>query len=145
MLHPSGSDSLDAAAIKQVMQTWRWAPLACNRTTANAVANVGVPRMTCRASGFFPSPSLALAQDSRSVSISVDFLVEPDGQMRDLHIADSSGDAALDAAALAHVRDAWRWQPITCQRTQVYRLGMALPVIDFVHIAFPTRQQAASR
>jgi len=231
ILHPSGSGSLDAAAIAKVQQSWRWAPLACNRKRANVEAVVAVPRLDCNSRGWTPPLPLNLAQAGRSVNASVDMMVEPDGRMRDVHISDSSGDVALDAAVLAHIQQnwhlwplgegcpaerkhvhyrfpekscipapvpesrtlpavepqeqsravdlqmgvgpegtllfasviqssgdasldaavvahvkaAWRWQPITCKRVEIYARGSALPVIDSARIAFPARQRFAAK
>jgi TonB family protein len=231
MLHPSGSDSLDMAAMAQVKQSWHWASLDCGRPSANAEAVVVVRRLDCNSHGWTPGLPLALAQSRRSMSASVDMMVEPDGRMRDVHISDSSGDAALDAAvlahiqqnwhlwpleegcpaerkhvhyrfpekdcipqpvlesrtmpadepsdrpravdlqmgvapdgkllftsviqssgdasldaaAMAHVKAAWRWQPITCKRTEIYTRGSALPVIDMARITFPTRERSAAK
>lgn len=231
VIHPSDVPALDAAAIAQVKQSWRWAPLACNRTSANAQTVVLVPRQDCNSRGFLPSLPLTMAQPGRSVSASVDMNVQLDGRMTDIHIADSSGNAALDAALLAHIRQnaqywplgagcpvekkhlyfrfpeescipkpvvesrslptvapsgrpraidlqigvaptgevlftnlvrgsgddaldaatmahvkaAWRWQPIACKRVEIYARQSAMPVIDYVHIDLPARQQSASR
>lgn len=230
LLRPSGSDTLDAAVLARVQQSWRWAPLACNRDRANAAISVYVPRLDCNSHGWMPGLPLTLAQPSRSVNASVDMMVEPDGRMRDVHISDSSGDAGLDAAVLAHIRQnwhlwplgegcpaerkhahfrfpeigcipvpvpesqtapavalqstpravdlqigvdpdgkvlftsviqssgdagldsaamahvkaAWRWQPIRCKRVVSYARGMALPVVDLVRVTFPMRKRSAA-
>ena len=231
LLHPSGVQALDIAMLAQVKKSWRWVPLACNRTTANAQATYRVPRQDCIARGFTPAIPLTMAQPGRSVNASVDMMVQPDGRMTDMHIADSSGNAALDAALLAHIREhwvywslgegcpatkkhayfrfpeesciprpvmesrslpdvapqprprdvdlqigvgpdgkvlftnivrgsgdavldeaamthvkaAWRWEPITCKRVEVYARQSALPVLDFARVSFPARQQAAAK
>jgi TonB family protein len=220
LLHPSGNTGLDAAAMAQVRQSWRWAPLACGRDHANQQVTVRVPTLTCVANGWTPPPPLTFAQPGRDVSAALNVEVAQDGRMLKItiaassgdagvdaallayvqnswrfwplaegcpnairhvfyrfpemacipkpvmesrtapsvapqrqqravdlqmgvgsdgkllftNIARSSGDAGLDAAAVAHVKEAWRWQPITCKRTVVYQRGEALPVMDFAHI-----------
>lgn len=237
LLHPSGSESLDAAALAQVKQSWHWATLACNRTRANAEVTVRIPRLDCLAHGWTPGLPLSFAQPERGINAAVEMMVQPDGTMQDIHIADSSGnaaldaalvshirqnyeywpmaagcpaqkkhlyfrfpeatciprpvlesrtmpdvvsqeerrgqaagaprfadlqigvdpkgkvlfttvirssgDAALDAAAQAHVKAAWRWEPITCKRTEVFSRGEPLPVMDMARITFPARKLAS--
>jgi TonB family protein len=225
LLRPSGSPDLDAAALAEVKRTWRWAPLACGRTSSGQDVRLGVPRRTCQAVGWTPRPPLTLAQPDRGVNAAIDLSVAPGGQMLDARIVESSGndaldaallahvrqqwhfwpladgcpadtvhafvrfpeaacipapvpesrtapavapqgqaravdmqigvdadgkvlftnlirssgDAALDAAAAAHVKAAWRWQPVACKRVEDYTRGKALPVIDMAHIVFPAR------
>jgi TonB family protein len=222
LVRPSGDDALDAAMLAQVKQSWHWAPLDCGRTSANQQASIRIPRQNCVPAGWTPAPSLTLAQSDRNVSASLDIDVAPDGRMLGskvvagsgdaaldaallAHVRQSwhfwpladgcpnatkhiqfrlpemscvpqpvtesrtppaiasdrpraldvqigvgpdgkllftnivrgSGDAALDAAAVAHVKAAWRWQPITCKRMDVYQRGEPLPVMDFAHIEIP--------
>lgn len=56
----------------------------------------------------------ALAPLKEDANARVDLVVGPDGRVVSARIGDGSGDAALDAAALAHVKQAWRWQPYSC-------------------------------
>jgi len=224
----SGSDSLDAATLAQVRETWRWAPLFCDRPTAGQDVVMAIPRARClaiSAPGSRPQPPLALAQPRRGVRASVDvtvgqdgyvakaridessgnaaldaallshifqtwrfwplaegcapdtehylvrfpeadcitrpipasqtlpavappaqtravdlqIVVAPDGKPLSATVVASSGDAALDAAAVAHVKAAWRWEPIACKRVMSYLRGTALPVTDMVRVAFPAR------
>lgn len=225
VLVASGVEALDAAAVAQVKRSWRFVPLACGRTHTNSNLRVRVPRQTCTATGFTPPIPLSLAQVNRNVSASVDLVIGEDGSMQDSKIADGSGDAALDAALLTHIRQnwhywpqaagcgvdkkhvlvrfpqsgciptpvlesrtvpdaapqtraravdlqvgldpegkvlftnvirssgdtaldaaaqthvkaAWRWQPMACERKVVYALGRALPVIDFARVTVPAR------
>jgi len=224
LLRPSGNAALDAAAMAQVKQTWRWAPLVCGRSSAKVQVTVGVARQNCVASGWAPPLPLTFAQPDRGVRTALDIEVAPDGRMLTTGITESSGDASLDAAVLAHVRqnwhfwslgegcpnatkhaafrfpemgciprpvadsrtppsvavqdrpravdllmgvgpdgklmfanvirssgdaaldaatvahvkDAWRWQPITCKRVEVYSRGEPLPVTDFAHVTLGT-------
>lgn len=106
----SGSASLDAAVMAHVRNTWHWAPLICGRQSSNERIAFSIPRLRCKPLvGWMPAMPLALAQRSRSVNASVTLSVGQDGRMLESRLGDSSGDAALDAAVLAHVRQTWRF------------------------------------
>jgi outer membrane biosynthesis protein TonB len=108
----SGSASLDTAAMAHIRQTWHWAPLRCGRTSSGQAVNVVVPRASCQVrSGWRPGLPLALAQPRRGVTAWVKVVVAPDGRAES-SIDGSSGDAGLDAALLAHVRETWRFYPL---------------------------------
>ncbi len=112
LLRRSGSDALDQAAMAQVRQVWRWAPLACGRRSGTEKVTLRIPRATCQASGWTPRPPLALAQPGRDINAGVDVMVGPDGRMVETRIVDSNANAALDAALLAFVQQNWRFYPL---------------------------------
>lgn len=113
LVDSSGSAALDAAAMAHIRQTARWAPLRCGRTSSGQAVYVGIPRATCLVhTGWRPALPLALAQPRRGVTAGVQVSVAPDGRLADTSLYISSGDAALDAALLAHVRETWRFYPM---------------------------------
>ena len=113
LVGPSGDAALDAAAIAHARQTWHWAPLICGRKSSGQDIVVVVPRANCQArTGWRPPPPLALAQPRRGVRAAVMVTIAPDGRMTDAAVDRSSGDAALDAAFLDHVRQTWRFYPM---------------------------------
>lgn len=125
LLHPSGSAALDEAAMAKVKQAWRWAPLICGERGQQF--SVGVARLTCVPAGWMPAPPLTLAQPDRDTSAAMDIAVAPDGRMVEARITSGSGDAALDAALLEHVRQNWHFWPLaagcaTATRHVAFRL-----------------------
>jgi hypothetical protein len=82
-------------------------------------------------------PDVAPQDRQRAVNLQIG--VDHDGAVLFVNVICSSGDAGLDGAAAAHVKAAWRWEPINCKRVVPYQRGTALPVVDNVRIEFPAQ------
>ena len=134
----SGNAALDAALLNHVFQTWHFWPLAegCAPDTEHYL--VRFPEADCITRPIPASQTLpAVAPQRQTRAVDLQIVVAPDGRPLSANVAASSGDAGLDAAAIAHVKAAWRWEPIACKRVVSYLRGTALPVMDMVRVVFP--------
>jgi TonB family protein len=131
----SGDVARDAALLAHVRQNWRYRPLARDCDSVRIQTRLHFPHITCAPQ---PLPEAQTAPDvdfqERPRSVELQVGVVPDGTVALVSVSRSSGDAALDAAAMAHVKAAWRWQPYVCKDTK----GDALPmVMGAATIQFP--------
>lgn len=111
----SGDAARDAAMLAHVKQDWRYRPRGEQCQNTELRINVHFPRITCAPEPIretWTEPDVALQDRPRAVELQVG--VSPDGVVRTATVRSSSGVAALDAAAIAHVKAAWRWQPFAC-------------------------------
>lgn len=111
LVRPSGSATLDAAALAQVRQAWRWFPLVCSSRGQNI--SLRVPTLGCMAqsyTGSTPLPPLTGRYSDDHVTL--ELVVGQDGGVAAATVDQSSGDAARDAAVLAHVKKNWRYYPL---------------------------------
>jgi TonB family protein len=136
----SGNAALDAALLSHIFQTWRFWPLAegCEPDTEHF--QVRFPESDCITRPILAShtpPAVAPQRQTRAVDLQI--VVAPDGTPLSATVIASSGDAALDAAAVTHVKAVWRWEPIACKRVVSYLRGTALPVMDLVRVVFQAR------
>ena len=120
-------EAMKMAAVALVKQAYRWAPLTCGRNISTQRVTVAVPRQNCTASSWRAPLPLTLAQEDRGVSASLEMKVAVDGRMEP-RLTSGSGNAALDAALLAHVRQNWVFWPM--------RAGCA-PDTRFAVVRFP--------
>jgi TonB family protein len=125
----SGDAARDAAMLAHVMRNWRYRPRAehCQAVTLRIAAHF--PHVTCAPEPMretWTEPEVPLPDRARAVELRVG--VGPDGTVQTAEVTSSSGVAALDAAALAHVKAAWRWQPFACNTAP---LVMGSVRIDF--------------
>jgi TonB family protein len=131
----SGDVARDAALLAHVRQHWRYRPLARDCDSVRIQTRLHFPHITCAPQ---PLPEAQTAPDvdfqDRPRSVDLQVGVVPDGTVILVSVTRSSGDAALDAAAIAHVKAAWRWQPYVCKDAT----GDALPmVMGAATIQFP--------
>jgi TonB family protein len=111
----SGDAARDAAMLAHVKQSWRYRPRAEGCRNAELRVTVHFPHITCAPAPLketWTEPDVALQDRPRAVELQVG--VSPDGAVQTASVLSSSGVAALDAAAVAHVKAAWRWQPFAC-------------------------------
>jgi TonB family protein len=60
-------------------------------------------------------------------------MVAPEGRVESVALAESSGAVTLDQAAMAHVKQAWRWQPMLCNTGSTeQRVTLRIPVLGCV-------------
>jgi TonB family protein len=128
----SGDPARDAAMLAHVMQNWRYQPRGehCQAVTLRIAAHF--PHVTCAPEPMretWTEPDVDLPDRPRAVELRVG--VGPDGTVQTAEVTSSSGVAALDAAALAHVKAAWRWQPFACNTAP---LVMGSVRIDFSYV-----------
>jgi len=65
-----------------------------------------------------PYPQMSVAMEEAGTTL-LEVLIGPDGKVVSDRVIASSGSARLDAAAIDHVKDVWRWEvklPKGCQR-----------------------------
>jgi TonB family protein len=79
-----------------------------------------------------PPPTLSLSNGGAATDLVLRILVLPDGSVSDAQVAQSSGQAELDAEAVAFVKTHWRYLPATLSghaiqywTTVIVRLGRA--------------------
>jgi outer membrane biosynthesis protein TonB len=133
----SGDAALDMALLAHVRETWRFYPMAegCDSVTERFF--IRFPEAACIARPLMESRTLPSVARAAGRAVSLQVGVGHDGKPLFTNVMQSSGDAALDAAAAAHVKEAWRWEPITCPRAQPRFTDTPLPVLDTVRVAFP--------
>ena len=119
----SGDPARDEALIAHVMKNWRLESCGLGRFRFR----VHFPRLVCDPQPLLETqtpPDLDDYPDRpRSTQLQVGLV--PDGTVETATVTRSSGDAALDRAAVAHVRKAWRWQPFSCPGAQAVLMGTA--------------------
>ena len=113
----SGVASRDAFMKTQVQKTWRYYPLAAGCPAAHVQPRIAFPNIVsvCEPSPMpetQTSPDVTWQEAPRSVDLAI--TVRFDGAVVGAEVKHSSGDAVLDAAAIAHVKQAWRWEPFSC-------------------------------
>ena len=117
LLQGSGNDSRDADLMAHVEKNWLYRPMrkGCNNAYERVVIHyLHVSCVPQPLPGTQTSPDDVDVQD-RPRSTDLRIGVAPDGRVTDAAVSRSSGDAKLDAAAVAHVKEAWRWQPYACK------------------------------
>jgi TonB family protein len=111
----SGDAARDAAMLAHALRNWRYRPRDGQCRPVTLRVTVHYPHITCAPQ---PLPETQSAPDvewqDRPRAVELRVGVAPDGRVTDAAVTRSSGDAALDAAAAAHVRQTWRWQPYAC-------------------------------
>jgi TonB family protein len=134
----SDNAALDVALLEHVRQTWRFYPLAEGCDTVRERFLVTFPEAGCVPVPIRESQTLPDAgRQDRPRAVTFQVAVAQDGKPLFTNVIQTSGDTALDAAAAAQVKAAWRWAPITCARVQPVLTDRILPVIDTVRVAFP--------
>jgi TonB family protein len=126
----SGDDARDTALAAHVQKNWHLSVCGPGRFRFR----VHFPRIACAPQPLLETqtaPEVDFQDRPRSVDLQVG--VVPDGTVALVSVTRSSGDAALDAAAMTHVKQAWRWQPYTCQdaKGDVLRMVLGTATIQF--------------
>jgi len=127
----SGDDARDAALVAHVLANWHYRALPKSCDYAKVKATSHYLHVTCAPQALAEtqtSPKVKIQDRALSVDIAV--AVVPDGSVSTASVTRSSGDAALDAAAVAHVKEAWRWEPYNCPTAKP-------PVMGAVTVQFP--------
>ena len=127
----SGDDVRDAALVAHALANWHYRPLPKSCDYAKVKATAHYLHVTCSPQALAEtqtSPKVKIQDRALSVDISV--AVVPDGSVAAASVTRSSGAAALDAAAVAHVKEAWRWEPYNCPTAKP-------PVMGAVTVHFP--------
>lgn len=127
----SGDAVRDEALVAHAQANWHYRPLPKSCDFAKVQATAHYLHVTCAPQPLLEtqtSPAVKLQDHALSVDIAV--AVVPDGSVATASITRSSGDAALDAAAVAHVKQAWRWAPYACPTAKP-------PVMGAVTVQFP--------
>lgn len=146
ILTTSGDGALDAQLVAHVRANWRYYPVACGNTPgendvlASARVTVHLPHVSCDPR---PLPETQTAPEvdfqDRPRSTELQVGVVSDGTVQFANVTRSSGDAALDAAAAAHVKQAWRWQPFSCPNASQMVLGSATVAFPYAVVDPPAR------
>lgn len=127
----SGDDARDNALLAHARANWHYRPLSKNCKFAKVRVTSHYLHVTCAPRALEEtqtSPNVKIQDHALSVEIAV--AVVPDGSVTNASVTRSSGDAALDAAAVSHVKEAWRWEPYSCPTAKP-------PVMGSVTVAFP--------
>lgn len=128
----SGDPKRDAALLEHIKQNWR---LPECRYYGNFAFVVHYPHITCAPQPLpetQSTPQVEIQDRPRAVEVSV--AVGPDGSVVSASVAKSSGDAALDAAVVAHVKATWRWQPYVCPSATPPVAGKAIVNLPYAMI-----------
>jgi TonB family protein len=75
-------------------------------------------------------PTLKPPPDWQGKSVSLQMQLNRDGAPMAVSVARPSGSPELDAAAMAHVQQAWRWQPLHCGDSGTAEATIAIPQLD---------------
>jgi TonB family protein len=133
----SGDAALDAALLAHVRQSWRFYPLAEGCGTVRERFHIVFPEKGCVPTPLVETQTLPSVVRKGPLVVTLQVGVAQDGKPLFANLIQTSGDAAIDAAAAAHVTQAWRWAPITCARVQPVLTDQIPPRMDTVRVEFP--------
>jgi TonB family protein len=119
--------------LAHVKEKWRYYALAEGCQPARDRVRIGFPHVSCAP---IPMPETQTSPDDvdvqdrpRSTDLSISVI--PDGTVVAATVLHSSGVAALDQAAVAHVMRTWRWRPFSCPRSPDVISGNATVGFDY--------------
>lgn len=113
----SGDAGSDAEVQAFVRENWRYYPLGQGCGTAKTRPRIVLASIIARCEPqplleTQTSPNVRLQESPRATELAIN--VRWDGSVADASVTHGSGDTGLDAAAVAHVKQTWRWQPFSC-------------------------------
>lgn len=136
--HSSGDAAFDAAILTHIRQTWRFGAFPENCAGFTVTYGIAIPSKRCSPQPLLETRTLPeVGPQDRSRALLLQIGVTSEGKVQFTDVVDSSGDASLDAATVARVKQAWRWLPASCNGVRPENNNGRLTVaMDLVRIEF---------